>query len=222
MRDTSADFHAANEASDLHRDKGFHRHFHGTTFENGNLIETTCPDLPAQVDALNDWFEPGEQQDGDGFQQAGEVLKRLLCWIVQADSKTPRHLSSIARRAVCLSFVVCSDRIPWQSLQSAADEFRCTKQSLGKYSREILELANGRFQRSGMFRSAESRERRAEVSRRQWDVRGRLSPEEKNRKRRRVRQPRLAARRAAYAARKAKLSRKNTLQASKVPDSQIC
>jgi hypothetical protein len=223
MRDTSTPYHHATEASDLHYDKGRHRHYNGIVFENGALVESFTPNIPEQVDALNSWREPGEERGGDGFEQAATALKRLILWAVQSDSDRPRHLSSIARRVVCLSFAVCPDSIPWKSLQEAATEFKCTKQRLGKYSREILELANGNFQRSGMFRSAESRARRAEISRRQWAGR-RMTPEQKRQKRLAYvaahperRESELDRRRASYRARQAKLSRKNTLQTPKTP-----
>ena len=204
MRNTSQTYHTANETADVHSDKGKHRHYNGIVFENGALVESFTPNIPAQVDALNSWLEPGEERGGDGFAQAATALKRLILWAVQSDAHRPRHLSSIARRVICLSFAVCPDSIPWKSLQEAATEFKCTKQSLGKYSKEILELANGNFQRGGTFRGAEHRTRRAATSRRQWDKRGRL--------------PGAAKRRvAASRARQAKLSRKNTLQTPKTP-----
>ncbi|MEI6569486.1 MAG: hypothetical protein WCR20_22600, partial [Verrucomicrobiota bacterium] len=102
---TSQAFHESTEAAELTYDKGRHRSF-DTVFENGELVQTVLPDFARETDVLNNWLEPGEDLHGDGFEHAGATLKKLICWIVQADSKTPRHLSSIARRAVCLSFVV--------------------------------------------------------------------------------------------------------------------
>ena len=201
MLNTSASFHQSNEASDIHADRGHHRQ-RTLAYEAGGLVPITEPDLPAQIDALNSWYDPDETANGSGFAQAATALKRLILWTIQADADRPRHLSSIARRVVCLSFVVAGDSIPWKSLQEAATEFKCTKQSLGKYSREILELANGNFQRSGMFRSLESRQKRAESTRRIWDRRGRLASAEKRRA-------------AASRARQAKLSRKNTFSTPK-------
>ena len=223
MRDTSASFHQQNESADIHSDKGKHRHYNGIVFENGALVESFTPDIPAQVDALNSWLE-AEDLPGESFAAAAGVLKRLLLWQIQADADRPRHLSSIARRTIALAFAICPDQIPWQALQQCADEFHATKQSFGKYSKEILDLANGNFQRSGMFRSAEHRARRAEVSKRQWDVRGRLPSSQKRRVRAawvkenpQLHEAELEKRRAVYAARQAKLSRKNTLQTPKTP-----
>ena len=183
MRDTSTSFHQQNESADIHSDRGRHRHYNGIVFENGALVESFTPNIPEQVDALNSWYDPDETANGSGFEQAAAALKRLILWTIQADADRPRHLSSIARRVVCLSFAVCPDSIPWQSLQDAATEFKCTKHSLGTDSKEILQLANGNFQRSGMFRGPEHRAARAELSRRQWDRRGRLPSEEKRRAR---------------------------------------
>jgi hypothetical protein len=181
MRNTSATYHTANEASDIHTDRGRHRQ-HEHCFENGELVKTCLPDFALQADLLNGWLEK-EDLPGEAFASAAGVLKKLILWTIQADANRPRHLSSIARRTIALAFAICPDQIPWQSLQACADEFGATKQSFGKYSKEILELANGNFQRSGMFRGPEHRAARAEVSRRQWDKRGRLPSEEKRRAR---------------------------------------
>ncbi len=164
-------FHKSVEASDVHYAKGYHRQ-RTLAYEGGSLVPTITHNIHAEIDALNDWHEPNERQERS-FADAGDCLKALVCWIVQADSSRTRLLSSIARRAVCLSFVVAGDSIPWQSLQEAATEFKCTKPSLGKYSKEILQLANGNFQRSEMFRGLEARQKRAETTRRVWDRRGR-------------------------------------------------
>lgn len=216
MRDISAAFHQQNESSDIHSDKGRHRTYENA-FENGELVQTVLPDFALQADLLNGWLEK-EDLPGDGFAAAASVLKRLLLWQIQSDADRPRHLSSIARRTIALAFAICPDQIPWQSLQQCADEFHATKQSFGKYSKEILELANGNFQRSGMFRGPEHRAARAELSRRQWDRRGRLPSEEKRRARvassqawKRKNPDKVAAGRA----RQAKLSRKNTFSTPK-------
>lgn len=216
MRDTSTPYHHATEASDLHYDKGRHRAY-DTVFEGGELVQTVLPDFALQTDLLNNWLE-AEDLPGEGFAAAAGVLKRLLLWQIQADTDRPRILSSIARRTIALAFAICPDQIPWQSLQQCADEFGATKQSFGKYSKEILELANGNFQRSGMFRGPEHRAARALVSKRQWDRRGRLPSEEKRRARvassqawKRKNPDKVAAGRA----RQAKLSRKNTFSTPK-------
>lgn len=175
MRDTSTPYHHANEAAELNYDRGRHRTY-DTVFENGELVQTCLPDFALQADLLNGWIEK-EDLPGEGFAAAAGVLKKLLLWLIQADADRPRQLSSIARRTIALAFATCPDEIPWQSLQQCADEFGATKQSFGKYSREILELAHGNFQRPSM-RSVEHRKKRAEISRRQWDGR-RMSPEEK-------------------------------------------
>lgn len=222
MLNTSQTFHQSNEISDQHFDRGRHKQ-HEHCFENGQLVKTCLPDFAKDTDLLNGWLE-AEDLPGESFAAAAGVLKRLLLWQIQADTDRPRILSSIARRTIALAFAICPDQIPWQSLQQCADEFGATKQSFGKYSREILELANGNFQRSGMFRSAEHRARRAEVSKRQWDKRGRLASAEKRRVRAawvkqnpQLHEAELEKRRAKYAARQAKLSRKNTLQTPKTP-----
>ena len=222
MRDITAAFHQSNEASDIHSDRGRHRTYENA-FENGELVKTCLPDFALQADLLNGWLEK-EDLPGEAFASAAGVLKKLILWTSQADAHRPRHLSSIARRVICLSFAVCPDQIPWQSLQECADEFHATKQSFGKYSKEILELANGNFQRSGMFRSGEHRARRAETSRRQWDRRGRLPSAEKRRVRAawvkenpQLHEAELEKRRAVYAARQAKLSRKKGLETQNTP-----
>ena len=218
MRDISAAFHQQNESADTHPNRGLHRQYEHC-FENGQLVKTCLPDFAKDTDLLNGWLE-AEDLPGESFAAAAGVLKRLLLWQIQSDADRPRHLSSIARRAIALAFAVCPDQIPWQSLQECADEFHATKQSFGKYSKEILELANGNFQRSGMFRGPEHRAARAELSRRVWDRRGRLPSEEKRRSRvasslawKQANPEKVAASRA----RQAKLSRKNTLQTPKTP-----
>ena len=216
MNDSSATFHAQNEISDLHHDRGFHRE-RSLGYESGRLVPTLLPNFAAEIDGLNGWFDQDEIRSGGGFEQAGATLKRLVLWACQADSNNRRHISSIGRRTIALGFAIAPGEVGWQSMEAAAKELGCTKQSFSKYTREILELANGRFQRSCTFRGPKARAARSAASIRQWDKLGRLSIEEKNRKRRETRQPKLSARRAAYAARQAKLSRKNTLQTPKTP-----
>jgi hypothetical protein len=209
MRDITAAFHQSNESSDIHSDKGRHRTYENA-FENGELVQTVLPDFALQADLLNGWLE-AEDLPGESFAAAAGVLKRLLLWQIQSDADRPRHLSSIARRTIALAFAICPDQIPWQSLQECADEFHATKQSFGKYSKEILQLANGNFQRSGMFRGTAHRQARAETSRRQWDRRGRLPSSQKRRVRAawvkenpQLHEAELEKRRAIYAARQAK------------------
>ncbi len=209
MRDISAAFHQQNESADTHPNKGLHRQYEHC-FEDGQLVRTVTPNYPEQTDLLNNWLE-AEDLPGESFAAAAGVLKRLLLWQIQADADRPRHLSSIARRTIALAFAICPDQIPWQSLQECADEFGSTKQSFGKYSKEILELANGNFQRSGMFRGPEHRAARAATSRRVWDRRGRLPGEAKRRARaaakaawRAANTEKVAATLARYQARQAK------------------
>ena len=221
MRNTSQTYHTANEAADVHSDKGKHRHYNGIVFENGALVESFTPDIPAQVDALNDWREPGEQLEGGGFEAAGATLKKLIRWLVQYDSDRRRSIGSIGRRAIALSFVVLGGECggSWSTMNAAAKELGCTRQSLSKYNRELSELAHGRFARVGFAGGAE----RAETSRRrlkQWDVRGRLPSAQKRRARAAAKAAWKLAnpeKIAANRARQSKLSRKNTLQTPKTP-----
>ena len=172
MNDSSANFHATNEASDLHPNKGFHRQYEHV-FENGELVRTVLPDFARDIDQRNDWREPGEQLEGDGFEAAGESLKKLILWIIQSDQTRPRKLSSIARRAVSLAFAIAPGECgeTWPTMLAAAKELRCTRQSLSKYNAELSRLAHGRFQRANTFAGGAER---AETSRRrlkQWDGR---------------------------------------------------
>ncbi len=176
---TNQAYHESQEASDLHLHRGYHRE-RSLGYESGSLVPTLQPNICAEIDALNGWFDPDETASGSGFEQAASTLKRLVLWACQAGSGRPRHASSIGRRVIALGFAIAPGEIGWQSMEEAARELRCTKQSLSKYSREILELAHGRYQRGGMFRSAESRARRAEISKRQWDAHGRKTPEQKH------------------------------------------
>ena len=178
MNDSSANFHAQNEISDLHHDKGFHREY-SLGWENGELCQTVLPEIQAEIDFLNGWFDPDESRSGGGFEQAAATLKRLVLWACQAGSDKPRHVSSIGRRVIALGFAICPGEIGWQSMEQAAKELRCTKQSFSKYSKEILDLANGHYQRGGMFRGPAARAARAETSRRQWDKHGRMTRDEK-------------------------------------------
>ena len=176
---TNQAYHESQEASDLHLHRGFHRE-RSLGYESGSLVPTLLPNICAEVDAMNGWFDPDEDRSGGSWEQAGGVIKQLVLWACQAGSGRPRHASSIGRRVIALGFAIAPGEIGWQSMEEAARELRCTKQSLSKYSREILELAHGHYQRGGMFRSAESRARRAEISRRQWDAHGRKTPEQKH------------------------------------------
>ena len=180
MRDITAAFHQQNESDDTHPNKGLHRQF-DAFFENGELVGVCTPDLPAQVDAMNSWYDPDETTNGSGFEQAATALKTLIRWVIQADSDRPRHISSIGRRAVALAFAVCPGECGegWQSMEGAALQLGCTRQSISKYTHEILKLSHGRFERRGTFRGAAARAARSEVSRRQWDKRGRMTRDEK-------------------------------------------
>ena len=180
MRDTSQTFHQSNESADLHSDRGLHRQY-DAFFENGELVGVCTPDLPALADALNSWYDPDETANGSGFEQAATALKTLIRWVIQADSDRPRHISSIGRRAVALAFAVCPGECGegWQSMEGAALQLGCTRQSISKYTHEILKLSHGRFERRGTFRGAAARAARSEVSRRQWDKRGRMTRDEK-------------------------------------------
>ena len=221
MRNTSQTYHTANETADVHSDKGKHRHYNGIVFENGALVESTTPDFPSQVDALNDWREPGEQLE-DGFEAAGATLKKLIRWLVQYDSDRPRHLQSIGRRCVALAFVVLGGECggSWTTMNAAAKELRCTRQSLSKYNAELSELARGRFQRANTFAGGSERAATSLRRLKQWDVRGRLPSAQKRRASAAANRAWRAAnpdRVAASRARQAKLSRKNTLQTPKTP-----
>ncbi len=181
MNDSSATFHAANEASDLHLHRGYHRE-RSLGYENGELCQTVLPEIQAEIDFLNGWYEPDEGRSGGSWEQAGGVIKQLVLWACQAGSGRPRHASSIGRRVIALGFALAPGQIGWSSMEEAARELRCTKQSISKYSREILDLAHGRYQRGVMFRGPAARSARAELSRRQWDGR-RMTPEQKRQKR---------------------------------------
>lgn len=211
MRDITAAFHQQNESADTPPNKGHHRQY-DAVFENGELVGVCTPDLPAQVDALNSWYDPDETANGSGFEQAATALKTLIRWVIQADSDRPRHISSIGRRAVALAFAVCPGECGdgWQSMEGAALQLGCTKQSISKYTHEILKLSHGRFERRGTFRGPAARAARSELSRRQWDGR-RMTPEQKRQKRLAYvaahpehRASELEKRRAIYAARQAK------------------
>ncbi len=181
MNDSSANFHATNEASDLHLHRGYHRE-RSLGYESGSLVPTLLPNICAEVDAMNGWFDPDEDRSGGSWEQAGGVIKQLVLWACQAGSGRPRHASSIGRRVIALGFALAPGEIGWSSMEQAARELRCTKQSISKYSREILALAHGRYQRGGMFRGPSARASKSRASLRQWDGR-RMSPEQKRQKR---------------------------------------
>ena len=172
MNNSTSVFHATNEASDVHPNKGFHRQYEHV-FEDGQLVRTVLPDFARDIDLRNGWNEPGDTPDD--FEAAGESLKKLVRWMIQADTDRPRHLSSIGRRCVALAFVVLGGECggSWTTMNAAAKELGCTRQSLSKYNAELSELAHGRFARVGSFAGGEAR---AETSRRrlkQWHRRGR-------------------------------------------------
>ena len=180
MNNSTSVFHATNEASDVHPNKGFHRQYEHV-FEDGQLVRTVLPDFARDIDLRNGWNEPGERLEGGGFEAAGESLKKLILWIIQSDQTRPRKLSSIARRAVSLAFAICPGECgeTWPTMLAAARELGCTRQSLSKYNAELSELAHGKFQRANTFAGGAER---AETSRRrlkQWDGR-RKTPEQKH------------------------------------------
>ncbi len=178
MNRSSASFHAKNEDSDHHADRGKHK-VYSHVFENGERVGTYLPDFARDIDLRNGWNEPADTPDD--FEAAGESLKKLILWIIQSDQTRPRKLSSIARRAVSLAFAICPGECgeTWPTMLAAARELRCTRQSLSKYNAELSRLAHGRFHRANTFAGGAER---AETSRRrlkQWDGR-RKTPEQKH------------------------------------------
>ena len=190
MNKSSAVFHATNESADIHTDRGRHKQYEHC-FEDGQLVRTVLPDFARDIDLRNGWKEPGEQPEGDGFEAAGCALKKLVRWMIQADTDRPRHLSSIGRRCVALAFVVLGGECggTWTTMNAAAKELRCTRQSLSKYNAELSELAHGKFQRANTFAGGAERAATSRRRLKQWDGR-RKTPEQKH------------AARLTYAARK--------------------